>query len=268
MKICSFFNVKGGVGKTTLTILTAMKLSKEGKKILIIDADTQANLTQFIYKVSHEDNTLFQILTNNIPAEDVILESVLEGFENIDLIPSDISLSMLSEYLSSQIGREKAVYRWLKSNVDVIQKYDYIFIDLSPSYDLVARNFMIISDSIITPLEYQDIASIRGCELFYQKFKEDLSLLDIELTAKRAVVVNSYTSRKLSSGDIFEEYLSKFKDIEKDLMKARISETTVIKNSILNKMDLEDYCRKTKKAHKVRADFNEFVEELKSKGVL
>ena len=61
MKICSFFNVKGGVGKTTLTILTAMKLSKEGKKVLLIDAETQANLTQFLYKVVHDEKTLSQL---------------------------------------------------------------------------------------------------------------------------------------------------------------------------------------------------------------
>ena len=268
MKICSFFNVKGGVGKTTLTILTAMKLSKEGKKILLIDADTQANLTQFLYKVIHDDKTLFQMLTENTRAEEVILKSPVEEFENIDIIPSDISLSVLSEYLSTQMGREKAVWRWFKNNIEVIEKYDYIFVDLSPSYDLIARNFMLISDSIITPIEYQDIASIRGCELFYQKFKQDLEFLDIDLETKRAVVINSYTSRKLSTGDLFNTYLDKFEDIKKDLVQAKISETTVVRNAILNKMDLEDYCRKIKKAHKVRGDFNEFIKELKVKEVL
>lgn len=268
MKICSFFNVKGGVGKTTLTILTAMKLSKEGKKVLLIDADTQANLTQFLYKVVHEDKTLFQMLTENSIAEEVILKYPVEGFENIDIIPSDISLSVLSEYLSTQMGREKAVWRWFKNNIEVIEKYDYIFVDLSPSYDLIARNFMLISDSIITPVEYQDIASIRGCELFYQKFKQDLEFLDIEPNTKRAVVINSYTTRKLSTGDLFDKYLDKFENIKQDLVQAKISETTVVRNAILNKMDLEDYCRKIKKAHKVRSDFNEFIQELKDKEIL
>ena len=255
MKIVSFFNVKGGVGKTTLTILTAITLSKEGKKVLIIDADTQANLTQFMYKVSHNDKTL-------------ILKSPVEKYPNIDLIPSDLSLSVLSEYLTTKTNREKSVWRWFKNNIDIIKEYDYIFVDLSPSYDLIARNFMIISDSIITPIAYQDIASIRGCELFYQKFNEDLNDMEMENDAKRAVLINSFTSRKLSTGDIFMEKLEEYPYIKNDLLDSKLSDTTLIKNAILNKLDLEDYCKKNKKPHKVREEFKDVINELKQKGVL
>lgn len=268
MKIVSFFNVKGGVGKTTLTVLSAINLSKKGNKVLIIDADTQANLTQFLYKVSHNDKTMFEALTDNSSAEDVIIESPLERYSNIDLIPSDLSLSVLSEFLTTKTNREKSVWRWFKSNIETLKNYDYIFIDLSPSYDLIARNFMIISDSIITPLEYQDIASIRGCELFYQKFNQDLEDMEMSNDSKRAVVINSYTTRKLSTGDLFNEYLNTFNEITRDLVETKISDTTVIKNAILNKLDLEDYCKKIKKSHKVREEFNELIDELIEKEVL
>lgn len=267
MKIISCFNVKGGVGKTTLTALSAINLSKRDNKVLIIDADTQANLTQFLYKVSHSDKTMFEALTDNISADEVIIKAPLEKYYNIDLIPSDLSLSVLSEYLTTKTNREKSVWRWFKSNIETLKDYDYIFIDLSPSYDLIARNFMIISDSIITPLEYQDIASIRGCELFYQKFNQDLEDMEMENDAKRAVVINSYTERKLSTGYIFNDYLRKFDDISRDLIKSKISDTTVIKNAILNKLDIEDYCRKIKKSHKVREEFNDLINELIEKEV-
>lgn len=268
MKIVSFFNVKGGVGKTTLSILTAIKLSKEGHKVLVIDADTQANLTQFLYKVSHSNKTMFEALIDNSTADEVIIKKVYDKYPNIDLIPSDLSLSVLSEYLTARTNREKSVWRWFKNNIEVLRLYDYIFVDLSPSYDLIARNFMLISDSIITPLEYQDIASIRGCELFYQKFNNDLKDMEMENTFKRAVVINSFTTRKLSSGDIFTDYLNNFDDIKKDLLETKLSETTIIKNAILNKLDIEDYLRKIKKSNKVREEFNEFILELKEKGVL
>lgn len=268
MKIVSFFNVKGGVGKTTLTILTAITLSKEGKKVLIIDADTQANLTQFMYKVSHNDKTLFDGLINSLSADQLILKSPVEKYPNIDLIPSDLSLSVLSEYLTTKTNREKSVWRWFKNNIDIIKEYDYIFVDLSPSYDLIARNFMITSDSIITPIAYQDIASIRGCELFYQKFNEDLNDMEMENDAKRAVLINSFTSRKLSTGDIFMEKLEEYPYIKNDLLDSKLSDTTLIKNAILNKLDIEDYCKKNKKPHKVREEFKDVINELKQKGVL
>ena len=268
MKIVSFFNVKGGVGKTTLTILTAITLSKEGKKVLIIDADTQANLTQFMYKVSHNDKTLFDGLINSLSADQLILKSPVEKYPNIDLIPSDLSLSVLSEYLTTKTNREKSVWRWFKNNIDIIKEYDYIFVDLSPSYYLIASNFMIISDSIITPIAYQDIASIRGCELFYQKFNEDLNDMEMENDAKRAVLINSFTSRKLSTGDIFMEKLEEYPYIKNDLLDSKLSDTTLIKNAILNKLDIEDYCKKNKKPHKVREEFKDVINELKQKGVL
>ncbi len=315
MKIVSFFNVKGGVGKTTLTILTAITLSKEGSKVLIIDADTQANLTQFLYKVSHNDKTMFDGLADNLSANELIIKSptskvliidadtqanltqflykvshndktMFDGladnlsaneliiksptdkYKNIDIIPSDLSLSVLSEYLTTKTNREKSVWRWFKSNIDTLKEYDYIFVDLSPSYDLIARNFMLISDSIITPIAYQDIASIRGCELFYLKYNQDLEDMEMENNAKRAVVINSFTSRKLSTGDIFFEKLNEFDDIKRDLLESKISDTTVIKNAILCKLDIEDYCRKIKKSHKVREEFKEVIDELKERDVL
>lgn len=268
MKIVSFFNVKGGVGKTTLTILSAIALAKENSKVLIIDADTQANLTQFLYKVSHNDKTMFDGLADNISADELIIKSPAKRYENIDLIPSDLSLSVLSEFLTTKTNREKSVWRWFKNNLDTLKEYDYIFVDLSPSYDLIARNFMLISDSIITPIAYQDIASIRGCELFYLKYNQDLEDMEMENNAKRAVVINSYTSRKLSTGDIFWEKLNEFDHIKRDLLDAKISDTTVIKNAILCKMDIEDYCRKIKKSHKVREEFKDVIDELKERDVL
>ena len=158
---------------------------------------------------------MFDGLADNLSANElVIIKSPNDKYKNIDIIPSSTSLSVLSEYLTTKTNREKSVWRWFKSNIDTLKEYDYIFVDLSPSYDLIARNFMLISDSIITPIAYQDIASIRGCELFYLKYNQDLEDMEMENNAKRAVVINSFTSRKLSTGDIFFEKLNEFDDIK------------------------------------------------------
>ena len=92
--------------------------------------------------------------------------------------------------------------------------------------------------------------------------------MEMENTAKRAVIINSYTERKLSTADIFNDYLDQFEDIKQDLLESKLSDTTLIKNAILNKLDIEDYCKKIKRSHKVREEFNELIKELKYKGVL
>ena len=127
---------------------------------------------------------------------------------------------------------------------------------------------MIVSDSIITPIAYQDIASIRGCELFYQKYNKDLEEMEIENSAKRAVVINSYTNRNLSTGKIFDIKLNEFEDIKNDLLSSKLSDTTVVKNAILSKLDIEDYCKRMRKNHKVKYEFINVLNELKRKGVL
>ena len=75
MKIVTLFNVKGGIGKTSLTSLIAYKLASEDKKILIIDADLQANMTQFLYKTNHTDKTIVNAIRDNAAAEEIIIKS-------------------------------------------------------------------------------------------------------------------------------------------------------------------------------------------------
>ena len=263
-KAIAIFNQKGGVGKTTTNINLAACLAIKGKRVLILDIDPQGNTTSGV-GISKKD---LEITTHEILIEDKYHpeEAILPtGIENLDIMPASVQLAGAEVELIELAGREKR----LKRAIDILKpKYDYIFIDLSPSYDLIARNFMLISDSIITPLEYQDIASIRGCELFYQKFNQDLEEMEMTNEAKRAVVINSYTNRKLSSGDIFSEYLDTFNNIKQDLLETKISDTTIVKNAILNKMDIDDYLKKMKKAHKIREEFNNFIEELLRREVL
>ena len=99
LKILSFFNIKGGIGKTTLTTLVAYKLSSEGKKILIIDADLQANLTQNIYKSNHTDKTMVNAI-EGATAEELIIKAPNPKYPGVDLIPSDIELCILAENMA------------------------------------------------------------------------------------------------------------------------------------------------------------------------
>ncbi|MFI3210978.1 MAG: ParA family protein, partial [Peptostreptococcaceae bacterium] len=97
-KLISFFNIKGGIGKTTNTLLTAYELSevKQDTKILLIDADIQGNLTQFIYNMNNDFNTIIDIvLDETLTADNIIIKSPNKNYRNIDLIPSNINLHLL-----------------------------------------------------------------------------------------------------------------------------------------------------------------------------
>ena len=76
MKILANFNIKGGVGKSALNLLMGIRLATEGKKVLFIDADSQANLTEYFYKVNHNDKTIADALLNQERAENIILKGI------------------------------------------------------------------------------------------------------------------------------------------------------------------------------------------------
>lgn len=272
MKIVSFYNVKGGVGKTSLAILISLELQKRGKRVLIIDADTQANLTQQLYKVFHNDKTIIDGLANNLPVEDLIVKSPIPEYKGVDLIPSDLSLSIVNELLALKTGRETVVGRWMAASQEYLMKnYDVVIVDLSPAYELIVRNFMILSDTVICPLGYEDISSIRGCELFDKKIKQDLDDLGIPETnrPKRVVVMNYHTTRKLASANDFLEVLDHYPDVKRDLLDSKISNSTAITRSVKTKMDVETYCKKVSKKphHRNVLEMQNLVDELISKEV-
>ena len=124
MKILSFFNIKGGIGKTTLTTLVAYKLSSEGKKILIIDADLQANLTQNIYKSNHTDKTMVNAI-EGATAEELIIKAPNPKYPGVDLIPSDIELCILAENMALVEDKNLLVAKWFKRNMNTLREYDY-----------------------------------------------------------------------------------------------------------------------------------------------
>ncbi|HFL3096400.1 ParA family protein [Clostridioides difficile] len=266
-KLLTYFNIKGGIYKTTTSIMTAYELAKDkDKKILLWDLDVQANLTQYVYKVNHNDKTTLDIL-KNCSADDIIIKSFNEKYSNVDLIASDIQMTLLEENLFNfKDDKEKILAKWYMENFDTFSKYDYIICDLSPHYDLIAKNVLFLADSIIVLIQDKNVSSLRGAELFKQLWDADRALLDKEDNIKNFVLVG-FEKKKTQVSEVFDSYLEGFSELRSMMLKTYIRKNEFIEKALMKKLSLTDFL-KDSKDHFSRQEFTNMLEELKAKGVL
>ena len=148
-KIIAIANQKGGVGKTTTTSNLGIGLAKQGKRVLLIDADAQGSLTASLgFK---EPDKLEITLANIINDEEMDTDyGILKHEEGIDLMPGNIELSGLEVSLMNVMSREVV----LSSYVEMVKdRYDYILIDCMPSLGMITINAFACADSILIPVQ-------------------------------------------------------------------------------------------------------------------
>lgn len=251
-----------------MSIITAYELAKDKKKnILLLDLDLQENLTQYVYKVNHEDKTTIDIV-DGMSAEDVIVKSPNSNYQNIDIIPADIGLAMLDEKISLQTAREKVLARWYMKNIDVLEKYDYIICDLSPSYNLTAKNILYLADLIIVPIMDKNISSLRGATLFQELWSRDKYYLEKEDNDIKATVLVGYEKQRTQVSGLFDQYLQKFEDLKSIMLDSFIRRSTFVEKSLLSRLSVSDYLTKNSQSHFSKGEIENMVIELKEKDVL
>lgn len=153
MKLISFVAIKGGVGKTTLALLTGQYLANKGKKVLFMDLDHQCNLTHF-YDVYKDSETVANIF---LDSGDV---TILPVAPNIDLIPGSMRLDEAERKLETNPNQNMFLYDWLDINYDTknFEQYDYVIIDCRPDFGIATRNAIAVSHAIINPIIPSDFA--------------------------------------------------------------------------------------------------------------
>ncbi|MDD7114967.1 MAG: AAA family ATPase [Lachnospiraceae bacterium] len=163
-RMIAIANQKGGVGKTTTSINLSACLAEQGKKVLLVDMDSQGNTTSGLGLEKNDlDNTIYEVLRDEISINDAIIE-IKDCFENLSLIPANRNLAGAEIEL---ITAENMQFILKEKLAPIRDQYDYIILDCPPALGMLTVNAMTASDSVLVPIQCEFYALDGLSQLIY-----------------------------------------------------------------------------------------------------
>jgi len=202
-KVIAVANQKGGVGKTTTAVNLGVALARLGKRILIVDADPQSSCTRSC-GIPDPDNelkyTLSELMTDEMTGKEtdfIALIDSIKQFENVRLIPSNISLSGTETALFNCMSRESVLKRTI---APLKSDYDYILIDCMPSLGMMTINALVAADSVIIPCE-PSYLSVKGLDLLMHSISKIKRQINPKLKID-GILMTMVDARTINARDI------------------------------------------------------------------
>ncbi len=206
MPIISIAIQKGGSGKTTTALNLGAALSRQGKRVLLVDADPQANLSQSLGIEDEPRFNLYSELKKEILQEGGRLsDAIVSTASGIDVIPASIDLAIVELEMAGIMGREYLINDLLKPLTD---RYDYIFIDCPHSISLLTVNALVASDYVMLPLP-GEFLPLKGVYGFMRQFDAIRKKLNPRLQLL-GMVMTKYDERKQMNVGVRRQLEEKF----------------------------------------------------------